>query len=791
MFDQDKGQLKSSMVSADAIDEGGLRAPPGLTGWRKAWWWFDFIILVKLARLRFIAVLVVIGVIITQWDLITAYYDKWTRGSAASAAGGGIFEWFCPMHPSVVRDNGKDKCPVCFMPLSKRKKGETSEEVLPSGIVNRVQLSPYRVVLAGVQTWRLDYMPVSKEIKAAGFIEFNERGQRTVSARIAGRIDKLFINETGKLVRAGDELASIYSPDLVVTVQNLLDAKRGGNTKNQESAQKRLELLGIDDAQIQEILAASNDRTDLTIRSPISGHVIKKYVREGQYVEAGTPLYEVADLSTVWIQAQVYEDDMEFLPLDQEHADGPENANIIDVTATTRASAREVFHGKLSFVYPHVDQTTRTVTIRCEIENPGHKLRPGSTATVMLKVTPRNLPELLSATAKDREEASMLAQGQVLAVPENAVIDTGAQSIVYREVLPGTFEGVRVKLGPRMSGQDGAILYPVLEGLARGERIVASGSFLVDAETRLNPAVGSVYFGGSGGSKSGQNSVTTVRPSTPEDEKAKLAAVLEKMPAADRRIAEAQQFCPVLDQSRLGSMGMPVKVTIEGQTVFLCCGGCKKGALVNPKKTLAKIAELIHRKQESTAEPALVTATQTPDGAEAEIEAELAKLSEADRRAAIAQRFCVVLDDSRLGSMGMPEKLVIDGKPVFVCCEGCKEEALADPKKTVERLGSLTEASQITPASEVTPAADGEESEETEVAAALAKLSKDDQALASAQRDCVVLDNRLGSMGAPIKIMIDGKPVFLCCEGCRKKALANAKASLSRAAELKAEATRR
>src|SRR5947209_6630246 len=102
------------------IDEGGLRAPPGVTGWRKAWWWFDFIILVKLARLRFIAVLFAIGAVITQWDLLAAYYDKWTRPASAAQAGGSGVEWFCPMHPSVVRDNPKDKCPICFMPLSKR-----------------------------------------------------------------------------------------------------------------------------------------------------------------------------------------------------------------------------------------------------------------------------------------------------------------------------------------------------------------------------------------------------------------------------------------------------------------------------------------------------------------------------------------------------------------------------------------------------------------------------------------------------------------------------------------------
>src|ERR1700758_1693841 len=105
------------------VDEGGLRAPPGLTGWRKAWWWFDFIILVKLARLRFIAVLVVIGVVITQWDLLAAHWDRWWRPANGAAVASSDIEYFCPMHPTVIRDNPKDKCPICFMPLVKRKKG--------------------------------------------------------------------------------------------------------------------------------------------------------------------------------------------------------------------------------------------------------------------------------------------------------------------------------------------------------------------------------------------------------------------------------------------------------------------------------------------------------------------------------------------------------------------------------------------------------------------------------------------------------------------------------------------
>jgi membrane fusion protein, copper/silver efflux system len=782
MTDHDRDRAREQQS-----DEGGLHAPPELSGWRKAWWWFDFIILVKLARLRFVAVLILIGIVITQWDLLNAYYERWTRDSESSVGATGDVEWFCPMHPSVVRANGKEKCPVCFMPLSKRKKGESHEEVLPAGVVNRVQLSPYRVVLAGVQTWNLDYRPLTKTIKAAGFIEFDERGQRTVAARIAGRIDKLFANETGQIVEANTKLASIYSPDLVVTVQNLIDARKNGNTKNQESAQKRLELLGIDDAQISELASGEATQTDLTIRSPISGHIIKKYVREGQYVEQGAPLYDVADLSTVWIQAQVYEDDMEFLPLNQQHPASVQQADEIDVTATTRAFPNEVFRGKLNFVFPHIDPNTRTVTIRCELTNPGHKLRPGSTATVTLSVAPKNVASLIFATEGDPAQESQLQQGEMLAIPENAVIDTGAQRIVYRQTMPGTFEGVRVTLGPRMMGSEGDALYPVLSGLSRGDRIVAAGSFLVDAETRLNPAAGSVYFGGSSGSKHNQAASTT-RPSTPEDEEAKLAAALASLPADQRQLAEAQQFCPILEQNRLGSMGTPVKLTIADTTVFLCCDGCKKSALANSEQTLAKVKALIARR---TNEQGARHTAKAADAAEQEIQAELAKLPEADRRAAEAQRFCVILPDSRLGSMGKPERLVIEGKVVFVCCEGCTQEAFSHPQETLETLRKLQQQHGAKPADSAAKP-ESRASEEDEIAAALAKLSPSDRQLAIAQRFCVVLDdNRLGSMGPPIKVVIDGQPVFLCCAGCKKKALAEPRATLEKAMKLKTKAKSR
>jgi fructose-specific component phosphotransferase system IIB-like protein len=286
------------------------------------------------------------------------------------------------------------------------------------------------------------------------------------------------------------------------------------------------------------------------------------------------------------------------------------------------------------------------------------------------------------------------------------------------------------------------------------------------------------------------------RQSPVEDEEAQIAATLAGLPDKERRLVEAQRFCPVMEHNRLGSMGVPVKVTINGKTVFLCCEGCRKSALANPTQTFEKAVRLNSKARRSGAAPLPGEASSSVAQDERAIESEIAKLSPVDRTAAETQRFCVLMTENRLGSMGKPVKLVINGRTVFVCCDGCAAKALADPQKTLSVLDELQGRTGDQPLGDLNESASEQQeltsSEEDDIAAALGELSDDDRALAIAQEFCAVLGrNRLGSMGPPIKVVIDGQPVFLCCAHCKKKALAHPETTLAKAAELRRRAHKR
>lgn len=585
-------------------------APPGaatLSTWKRVLLVFK----VVEVRLRFIAVLVAVAAFIGYWDTVKNVWDKWTRPQAAAArqlAPGQ--EFFCPMHPNVVRDtyepNGNvPKCPICGMPLSIHKKGE--KEALPPGITGRVQLTPERIQLAGVRTVPVQYRPVAKETTTVGYVAYDEGRLSRVVTRVAGYVEKLYVDKTYATVREGEPLAEIYSPELYSTAQELLIAHRRNPSSDLVAlARERLRLFGVSDLEIDEIGRSGAARPRVVIRSPQSGYVIEKKIVAGSSVEPGMTLLEVADLDKVWIEAEVYEKDVGLLQPGQ------------PIEATVEAFPNTTFSGRLALVYPELQAATRTNRVRFELDNPGHKLRPGMFATVRID-TPLDAIEPYRSLAARRakvvlasgESATQPPPAEFAVVPERAVIDTGVKKVVYVEREPGLFEGVEVELGPRVEIKDGSRTvdyYPVVKGLQAGDRVADAGAFLIDAETRLNPAAASSYFGASGGPQGGNRGgpsggygpqqgserppakdgleTRAVEPSAEDLEN------VAQLPDEERRLALKQRLCPVTEKP-LGSMGVPVKITLRGNPVMLCCKGCAGKAKKAPDEMLQKVARYV------------------------------------------------------------------------------------------------------------------------------------------------------------------------------------------------------
>lgn len=486
------------------------------TLWRHRAWMFLRILNV---RLRFILLMVVTGIVAAQWDNITAHWDRWTRPHRAevSEAAQGI-EYYCPMHPSVIRGE-PGNCPICGMPLVKRAKGEKME--LPEGVLGRVQLTPYRMQLAGVATSEVLPRPIGGSIRTVGTIDVDERRTAHISARIGGRIEALHVDFTGEQVKKGAPLVDIYSPELVSTQKEYLlalealeKAKASGAASAIATAQdlfdaahRRLRLWGINDAQLAEIEGSGAPNPRQTILAPMAGIVTQKNVLAGQTVMEGDDLYTIADLSEVWMNAAVYEADIPKVRVGQ------------SVIVRAAAAPGRAFQGTVGFIAPTMDASTRTARVRVDITNPDFVLKPGMYVDAEI-ATPAQAggagtsskparayytctmdPQIVSDEPGDCPICGMhlvrvtpKADGVALSVPESAVIDTGTRKVVYLEREPGTFDAIQVELGAPDGG-----FYPVLAGLSEGDRVVTQGAFLVDAENRLNPGVAGSYFGASGG----------------------------------------------------------------------------------------------------------------------------------------------------------------------------------------------------------------------------------------------------------------------------------------------------
>lgn len=482
------------------------------------------------------------GLVFAYWDSIGNQVDKWLRpvelkGENLTLAT--TTECFCPMHPNVIREE-PGSCPVCGMPLSHRKKGE--KEKLAPGVIARVQLDPSRIRQAGIRTAEVGFSPLSLTLKTVGTITYDERKLAQVASRLKGmtRVETLKVNFTGMAVEAGDTLGELSSPELTEAIQEFLRAKqtspgpsRNANASDRaasgsdraQSSDMKLKLLGVTQAQIDAILARGTEDGTLPVLAPIGGVVVKKNVVPGQYLAEGQAMFELADLSTVWVKAPLYESQVDLARVGQ-----PVEARV-EVDPTRR------FQGQVAFIQPRVDSSTRTVEMRCDLDNNDRSLRPGMFASLTLKCLLAETPlfrarstQLIGDSGQEKaathcpvshaklgsmgdpiavelegkkiwvccractpklkaEPAKYLARlapppaREVLSVPESAVIDTGTTQVVYVETEPGIFEGRSVELGPQAEGR-----IAVLEGLQPGEKVAEAGAFLIDAESRLNPS---------------------------------------------------------------------------------------------------------------------------------------------------------------------------------------------------------------------------------------------------------------------------------------------------------------
>lgn len=307
--------------------------------------------------------------------------------------------------------------------------------------------------------------PLSREIRTVGQVTFDETKVKAISPRIDGWVERLYVDFTGQLVTAGAPLLSIYSPMLVTAQEELLLAKRlqadvaGGSEDARasaaellSSARRRLAYWEIAASDIARIEAAGEVQRTLTLRAPVSGFVVEKNVLQGQRIMAGDALYKLADLSTVWVEGEVFEQDVPTVRLGQRAA------------AELEALPGREFPGRVTYVYPTLNPETRTARVRVELVNTGFRLKPGMYATLRLTGAGR---------------------GAVLSVPRTAVLATGERTLVFLKRSDGMLEPRLVELGVATAER-----IEILRGLAAGDTVVASATFLVDAESNLGTVMG-------------------------------------------------------------------------------------------------------------------------------------------------------------------------------------------------------------------------------------------------------------------------------------------------------------
>jgi Cu(I)/Ag(I) efflux system membrane fusion protein len=362
-----------------------------------------------------------------------------------------ILHYQSPMHPWVKSDH-PGKCTVCGMDLVPVYEGGQSQDAATTDVV---MLPEGSTSATNVKTVEVKRGPLARTLRVAGIIDDDDSKHRVLSAYTGGRIEKLFVNFEGAEVQAGQPLATYYSKDLLNAVREYKVAFKQGPSPLLTAAEMRLQQLGMSKSQIAKAPERSETDIFVEILAPVTGTVVKRYVYEGQYVQEGEKLFEIADFSTMWFQFVAYEQDLPFL------REG------LPVTITTPSLPGKTLASTIKFINPNLDGTTRSARVRVELQNP--------TSESGLHRKHEVLHELYA------DGVVSLESPEVIAVPRSSVIWTGGNPRVYVEEAPGAYRQRTVVLG-----RPGDEMWEVLEGVKPGERIVASGNMLIDSQAQLN-----------------------------------------------------------------------------------------------------------------------------------------------------------------------------------------------------------------------------------------------------------------------------------------------------------------
>ncbi|RPI66069.1 MAG: efflux RND transporter periplasmic adaptor subunit [Ignavibacteriales bacterium] len=403
---------------------------------------------VKKMKNKFLKILLLVFIMVTAPVIIFT-------GCSNDKENAGIEKqiYYCPMHPEVQSDK-PGVCPICHMDLVLK---DNDNDDMAEHNDDLIQLNNRKLALANVSVSEVKSEKLSKEITSYSYVDFAEQNRVIIAAKFNGRIEKMYVDRTGDYVKKGDALFEIYSPDIIQAQNDYLIASKGfaninisesGSNNNSiiEAAKQKLLYMGITQGQVEEIEKSGKVNHSITYYSPASGTVIEKKVQEGIYVNEGSIIYDIADLTELWIISEIFADDLGFIKKDSK------------IKFRMQTYPDKEFFGRVDLIYPVINPETRTIKIRSVLPNRDALLKPNMYGNAVFTA---DIPEGIT-------------------IPAEAVILTGERSIVWVEKEKGKFEMREIKTGYKINGK-----YQVLSGLREGERIVSEGTYLIDSESQL------------------------------------------------------------------------------------------------------------------------------------------------------------------------------------------------------------------------------------------------------------------------------------------------------------------